>query len=55
MLKWAGIFLLVMIAAAVIGLLIEAVRIIAWALFVICLVGFFLTGGWKYLARGRDR
>ncbi|MFP5449850.1 MAG: DUF1328 domain-containing protein [Alphaproteobacteria bacterium] len=53
MLKWAGIFLLVMIAAAILGLLIEAVRIIAWGLFIVCLVGFFLTGGLKFLTRGR--
>ena len=43
----------VMIAAAILGLLIEAVRIIAWGLFVVCLVGFFLTGGLKFLTRGR--
>jgi len=53
MLKWAGIFLLVMIAAAILGLLIEAVRIIAWGLFLVCLVRFFLTGGFKFLTRGR--
>lgn len=45
MLKWAGIFLLVMIAAAIVGLMIEAIRFIAGLLFVVCLIGFFATGG----------
>ena len=43
MAKWAGIFLLVMIAAAVAGFLIDAVRVIAGALFVICAVGLVAT------------
>lgn len=36
--KWAGILLVVMIAAAVVGFLVDAVRFIAGALFVVCLV-----------------
>ena len=51
MLKWAGIFLLIMIAAAVVGLFVEAIRFITGALFVICLVGFVATGGLKILGR----
>jgi hypothetical protein len=38
MAKWAGIFLLVMIAAAVAGFLIDAVRVIAGVLFVACAI-----------------
>ncbi len=55
MLKWAGIFLLVMIAAAVVGFLVEAVRFIAGFLVVACLIGFVATGGLKMLGkRGGD-
>lgn len=39
MAKWAGIFLLVMIGAAVAGFLIDAVRVVAGFLFVMCAVG----------------
>jgi hypothetical protein len=39
MAKWAGIFLLVMIAAAVAGFMIDAVRVIAGFLFVVCAIG----------------
>lgn len=39
MAKWAGIFLLVMIAAAVAGFMIDAVRVIAGVLFVACAIG----------------
>lgn len=39
MAKWAGIFLLVMIAAAVAGFLVDTVRVVAGFLFVACAVG----------------
>lgn len=51
MLKWAGIFLLVMIAAAIVGFLVEAVRFIAGFLVVACLIGFVATGGLKMLGK----
>jgi hypothetical protein len=43
MAKWAGIFLLVMIAAAVAGFMIDAVRVIAGVLFVGCAIGLVVT------------
>jgi hypothetical protein len=43
MAKWAGIFLLVMIAAAVAGFLIDAMRVIAGFLFVICAIGLVVS------------
>lgn len=43
MAKWAGILLLIMIAAAVAGFLIDAVRVIAGFLFVICAVGLVIS------------
>jgi hypothetical protein len=36
--KWIGILLAVMVAAAVLGFLIDAVRVIAGFLFVVCLI-----------------
>ena len=36
--KWIAILLAVMVAAAVVGFLVDAVRVIAGLLFVICLV-----------------
>ncbi len=43
MAKWAGIFLLVMIAAAVAGFMIDAVRVIAGFLFVVCAIGLVVA------------
>ncbi|MFN3512845.1 MAG: hypothetical protein ACK41C_07370 [Phenylobacterium sp.] len=43
MAKWAGIFLLVMIAAAVLGFVVDAVRVIAGFLFVACAVGLVVS------------
>jgi uncharacterized membrane protein YtjA (UPF0391 family) len=36
--KWIGILLAIMVAAAVVGFLVDAVRVIAGFLFVVCLV-----------------
>lgn len=43
MAKWAGILLLVMIAAAIAGFLIDAVRVIAGFLFVVCAIGVVVS------------
>ena len=45
--KWIGILLAVMIACAVIGLLVDAVRVLAGLAFVACLVVF----AWQMLTR----
>ena len=39
MAKWAAIFLVIMLAAAVAGFLFDAIRFVAGALFLICAVG----------------
>ncbi len=43
MAKWAGILLLIMIAAAVAGFLVDTVRVIAGFLFVICAIGLVIS------------
>lgn len=43
MAKWAGIFLLVMIAAAVAGFMIDTIRVIAGFLFVVCAIGLVVS------------
>lgn len=50
MAKWAVIFLLVMVAAAIAGFMIDAVRVIAGVLFVGCAVGLVAS---MLLKRGR--
>ena len=49
MARWAGIFLAVMVAAAVAGFLIDAVRVIAGVLFLGCAAALAVT----YLKRNR--
>ncbi|HEY9218114.1 MAG TPA: hypothetical protein VIO94_08695 [Phenylobacterium sp.] len=44
MAKWAVILLVVMVLAAIVGFLVDAVRIIAGILFVLALIG--LVAGW---------
>ena len=41
--KWALIFLGVMVLAAIAGVLIAAVRIVAGILFVVCLIAFVVS------------
>ena len=41
--RWALIFLAVMVLAAIAGVLIAAVRILAGILFVVCLAGFVVS------------
>ena len=43
MAKWAGILLAVMVAAAIAGFLIDAIRVIAGVLFVACAAGLAVT------------
>ncbi|WP_421932799.1 hypothetical protein [Phenylobacterium sp.] len=49
MAKWAGIFLVVMVAAAIAGFLIDAIRVIASFLFLGCAAGLAIT----YLNRAK--
>ena len=49
MARWAGIFLAVMVAAAVAGFLIDAVRVIAGILFLGCAAALAVT----YLKRAK--
>ncbi|HEY0052404.1 MAG TPA: hypothetical protein VGB49_03225 [Caulobacteraceae bacterium] len=49
MAKWAGIFLIVMIAAAIVGFVVDAVRVIAWGLFLVCAAGL----AWSFLTKRR--
>lgn len=49
MARWAGIFLAVMVAAAVVGFLIDAVRVIAGILFLGCAAALAVT----YLKRDK--
>ncbi len=43
MAKWAGIFLAIMVAAAVAGFLIDAIRVIAGILFLGCAAALAIT------------
>lgn len=49
MAKWAGVFLAVMVAAAIAGFLIDAIRVIAGLLFLGCAAGLAIT----YLNRNK--
>ncbi len=45
--KWLGILLAIMVACAIVGLLVDALRAIAGIAFVVCLVVF----AWQVLTR----
>ncbi|HYE46060.1 MAG TPA: hypothetical protein VEA44_09845 [Caulobacter sp.] len=51
MLKWAGLFLVVMIIAGILGFVVDVAGWIAKVAFVVCLIGFLATVAMKYLGR----
>ena len=55
MLKWAGIFFALMIAAAVIGFFVDVAGGIAKILFVVCLIGFAATFAMRWMGHRANR
>jgi len=51
MLKWAAIFLVVMIIAGILGFVVNVAGAIAKIAFVICLLGFLATLAMKFLGK----
>ena len=51
MLKFAGLFLVVMIIAGILGFVVDVTGWIAKVAFFICLIGFLGTMAMKYLGR----
>ena len=54
MLKWAWIFLVVMIVAGILGFLLDVAVFITKALFFVCLIGAALTFAARYLSKARS-
>ncbi|MFN3859108.1 MAG: DUF1328 domain-containing protein [Caulobacter sp.] len=51
MLKWAGIFLVVMIIAGILGFVLDVAGGIAQILFWICLIGFLASVAMRYMKK----
>ncbi len=51
MLKWAGIFLLLMIVAGILGFVVDVAGWIAKVLFFVFLIGFAITVAGKWLRK----
>lgn len=55
MLKWAGIFLVLMIIAGILGFVVDVAGGIAKLLFFVFLIAAVASFGMKYLKRGHGR
>ncbi|HEX8568728.1 MAG TPA: hypothetical protein VF699_02230 [Caulobacteraceae bacterium] len=51
MLKWAGVFLILMIVAGILGFVLKVAGFIFQALFVVFLIGFVVTAAGRWLGR----
>ena len=51
MLKWAGLFLVLMIVAAILGFVLKVAGFLFQALFVVCLIAFAVTVAGRWLGR----
>ena len=52
MLKWAAVFLVLMIAAGILGFVVDVAGGIAKLLFFVFLIGFAITAAGRWLRRG---